>query len=700
MNFSFVDENDVNKEKPKIVLNMIVKNESKIICRLLESVYKIIDAYCICDTGSTDNTIQVIEEFFEKINKKNKKMKKKHEIKGQIIKKKFVNFGYNRNWILEKCKLLYDDYDFILLLDADMVVKYSDDFYSNMHELVDLDYYYIMQGSKDFKYRNIRLVKPIQQVKYIGDTHEYLNIPVNFKSKTIKEDEFFINDIGDGSNKDNKFIRDIDILKKSIEKNPNDVRSYFYLANSYFDIGEYQKAIKNYKIRIEKGGWFEEISYSNYRIGLCYLGLKKNEKAVQKFMKAYQINPIRLEPIYEIIKHYRLKKQYSLCNLFFKHAISMNEPPEEALFINTDIYRYKLLYEFYIFYYYLNIIDKSFYDFKEIHDILFKLLNNHCNVDNVLENYKFYCRGIKVNMKLEFLEDTRYDLTGVKDIFNSSNICLFQYNNKVNFIIRYVNYFFDNKWKYVYREKEATKNYLITYKNKENEDDEEYSEIETDVLINEKDRVIKDYDVLLGLQDIRIINFKNKLHYIGNVVFNYKDNSGNNLRGSTIEFGTFDYDNKTLNGTIIKSPKNKMCEKNWALFNTPNKIYCIYKWNPISIGIIKNDELLIRLNLESPEFFKYVCGSTPGIKIDNYFLFICHVVSHSKPRRYYHLFVKIHGGTFKLLDYSYLFTFQGEPIEYCCGMIYKNDLLYITYSVKDNNTKLLTMSLDNICYVN
>ena len=48
-------------------------------------------------------------------------------------------------------------------------------------------------------------------------------------------------------------------------------------------------------------------------------------------------------------------------------------------------------------------------------------------------------------------------------------------------------------------------------------------------------------------------------------------------------------------------------------------------------------------------------------------------------------------GTFKLLDYSYLFTFQGEPIEYCCGMIYKNDLLYITYSVKDSNTKLLTI---------
>ena len=50
---------------PTLCLNMIVKNESKIITRLLESVLPIIDTYCICDTGSTDNTIEVIEKSKE-----------------------------------------------------------------------------------------------------------------------------------------------------------------------------------------------------------------------------------------------------------------------------------------------------------------------------------------------------------------------------------------------------------------------------------------------------------------------------------------------------------------------------------------------------------------------------------------------------------------------------------------------------------
>ena len=53
---------------PTICLNMIVKNESKIIFRLFDSVINLIDTYCICDTGSTDNTVQMIEDYFREKN--------------------------------------------------------------------------------------------------------------------------------------------------------------------------------------------------------------------------------------------------------------------------------------------------------------------------------------------------------------------------------------------------------------------------------------------------------------------------------------------------------------------------------------------------------------------------------------------------------------------------------------------------------
>ena len=53
---------------PKICLNMIVKNESKIIERLLASVVGFIDEIFIVDTGSSDNTIEKITEFMKNNN--------------------------------------------------------------------------------------------------------------------------------------------------------------------------------------------------------------------------------------------------------------------------------------------------------------------------------------------------------------------------------------------------------------------------------------------------------------------------------------------------------------------------------------------------------------------------------------------------------------------------------------------------------
>ena len=50
-----------------ICLNMIVKNESHIIEKTLENLCQYIDFsyWVISDTGSTDNTVEIIENFFD-----------------------------------------------------------------------------------------------------------------------------------------------------------------------------------------------------------------------------------------------------------------------------------------------------------------------------------------------------------------------------------------------------------------------------------------------------------------------------------------------------------------------------------------------------------------------------------------------------------------------------------------------------------
>ena len=79
------------ENKVTICLNMIVKNESRIITRLLESALPIIDTYCICDTGSSDNTVEIIKNFFDS-----------RGISGEVYTEPFQNFGYNRSHALQR----------------------------------------------------------------------------------------------------------------------------------------------------------------------------------------------------------------------------------------------------------------------------------------------------------------------------------------------------------------------------------------------------------------------------------------------------------------------------------------------------------------------------------------------------------------------------------------------------------------------
>ena len=81
----------------------------------------------------------------------------------------------------------------------------------------------------------------------MGPTHEYYDLPKG--SRNDKLDSIWIDDIGDGGSKGDKFERDIRLLKQGIEEEPNNGRYYFYLANSYFNTGKHEESIQYYKKR-------------------------------------------------------------------------------------------------------------------------------------------------------------------------------------------------------------------------------------------------------------------------------------------------------------------------------------------------------------------------------------------------------------------------------------------------------------------
>ena len=226
----------MSANKPLICLNMIVKNESKIIQRLLSSVLPFIDTYCICDTGSTDNTKELIREFFHT-----------KQIDGKIVEEPFVNFEHNRTFALKACQGMSE---FVLLLDADMVLEYpgGDDAIKKLRsKLPTVDMCHLFQGTANFYYKNVRIVRNDGQYSYWGVTHEVINSPPGAKVYLVPREEIFIHDIGDGGAKDDKYLRDIRLLTEGLKKEPNNDRYLFYLGNSYHDCGQFENAIETYK---------------------------------------------------------------------------------------------------------------------------------------------------------------------------------------------------------------------------------------------------------------------------------------------------------------------------------------------------------------------------------------------------------------------------------------------------------------------
>lgn len=640
-----------------LCLNMIVKNESKIITRLFDSIISIIDCYCICDTGSTDDTINIIKNYFEQKN-----------ISGIIFQEPFVNFSYNRNLAISACEGIAD---YLLLLDADMIVKLNN---FNKDILSNYNHFYIFQGNKNFYYKNIRILKNNQKYNYIGSTHEYISHDNNFTSTTIEQNIFFINDIGDGSCKYNKFQRDIQLLTNEIQIQPNNSRSYFYLANSYYDTQQFNQAIEIYKKRIELKGWEQEVWYSYYRIGLSYINLNNFQLALFYFLEAFDYFPDRIENIYEIVKYYRINAKHKLAYHFYKLAKSKLNLIDENkknnyLFLHNDVYTYKLYFEFGIIAYYNNI--------NNINDELIYFFNSSTQENlniNMLSNLKFY------NSKLNYIKiinfNNSFDFNNIT--FYSSSSCLIKKNNSDNYLmnVRYVNYKINNDGSYIIGKNIISLNKFI-------ELDPDFLVIQEFFIQCDTDNNLKNKKYI-GIEDLKIFNCENKTFFIGT---NY--NELNNKIG--ISYGIYDYhENKKLNIiNLYQYFSNTNCEKNWIFTTITNELHVIYEWSPLTICNIHENYIIPIIVKDMPPFFNLIRGSTCEY-IDTRTMekwFICHLVSHENPRKYYHIFVVL-DINFDLLRYSAPFKFENEYIEYCLSMLIQDNNILINFSTWDKTTQI------------
>ena len=659
---------------PKLCLNMIVKNEQRVITRLLESVVNLIDTYCICDTGSTDDTIKTIKEFFQKRN-----------IDGYIEEHEFRDFSYSRNKALDMCKKR-EDVDYILLLDADMILQtHITDIAEWKHNL-NKDVYHLLQGNDQFQYKNVRIVRNRPEISYWGVTHEYLQCPPDTQYETIKKSELFILDIGDGGAKHDKFTRDIRLLKQGLIDHPNNDRYTFYLANSYMDSGQYHGAIETYNKRIKIGGWKQEVWFSYYSIGKAYRELNNIEMAIHSWMEGYNYFPDRIENLYQIVHHYRCQGKYRLAYWFYKMAETSRKlyATEEHLFMEKDIYDYKLDYESSLIHFYCEL------DKEPIIPKILSLFNNPMVpkeiMQNIWENYKFYAPVLSklgtsndkwITIWNETINELKKKLfTG----FSNSTPTLVSWDNKIGLIVRCVNYEIDEHGGYVNRQQIVSENRWYVW------EQQTKKKILEDII-----KYDKQHDGLyVGLEDMRLQENNGKLMY--------NSNRGLGSNSIQVEIGTLRENGVTFFSKLLSTEgESKPVEKNWVSYVNEGILQYIYSWHKLQQGSLEQNKLIIKRKQETPLLFESLRGSSNGVIINDELWFLAHSVVFEPRRRYYHYWIVLDKeGTIK--KYSCPFSFDGDIVEYSNGFFYDNKTnnIYIGYSVLDRETKFLCINYSHL----
>lgn len=334
------------KPKPSksytICLNMIVKNESHIITKTLENITSYIDfdAYFISDTGSTDNTMELIREFFIKKN-----------IPGHIEQVEWKDFGFNRTLALQ---MAFNKTDYLFIFDADDTIH--GDF--RMPRVLTHDAYQLKLG-ESFVYLRTLIVNNRKRWRYVGVLHEYIACVDKEESSHAIEGNYYVESgrVGSRNQDPNKYIKDAEVLERGYrEELANDLngvvmgnggggrslaeRYAFYCAQSWMDAGPayIDKAIEWYLRVLSQNNWSQEKYYSALCLGNLYY--KKGDKynSLKYYCATMEYDEERIEGVASLMENLRADGNHMMVNALYHKYKNYNKYPQNKLFLSTDKY--------------------------------------------------------------------------------------------------------------------------------------------------------------------------------------------------------------------------------------------------------------------------------------------------------------------------------------------------------------------------
>lgn len=250
-------EDSAPRRPPSVGLQMIVKNESENIRQNFRSLKGHVDGFCICDTGSQDDTMAEIAGMSRELG-----------VPGTILVHTWQNFAHNRNLCLVRCTELFD-HDYWILLDADQeLISPEISLKALLAALGPHDAFWMREEYASIPIYHLRVISSsIMDWQYTGIIHEYLHSSAeNISYGVVPDLVYTIHHQQDHRDS----MHDIDKMLTSLHKiNPNDTRMMFHLAKAY-ESHNVSAAVEWYHCRINHESAHaqpsEEVFWSKYSI--------------------------------------------------------------------------------------------------------------------------------------------------------------------------------------------------------------------------------------------------------------------------------------------------------------------------------------------------------------------------------------------------------------------------------------------------
>jgi tetratricopeptide (TPR) repeat protein len=657
-----------NTYPTKLCVLVIFKDEVKIIKRCLDSLLTICDYFALCDTGSTDGTVELVQEWIKtNCNNDNNKIGKMLNFAWIKDEGGDSDYGANRtkgyqvakDWLQEvrkpKQKLWF------LLADADF--EYQPKAW-NPDELDNtMTAGLIYQGKKPGDwYQNIRLLNSKCDWECLEPTHEYWQVKNrDTKNFNVDPDKLWIFDHDDGFNRSDKYERDIRILKRRLTKVPNNERSWFYLAMSYY----YQDAdrdacIKACQRRVALQGFYLERWQCLIYIGDVYKKLNNTEECINYWSRAKLLAPDRAEPFCRLGILFCEQKQYKLAEIELINAKKCPSP-DDGWFIDNPCYNYRIDCWLAITYYYQNRKQEGF------------KLNDRILFAPGIGSNEFTMGSFNMQHFIQPLAKVRYlNLALPEPVwgYNPTNPSIIATETGFLINIRAVNYYIKEDRNYAYPGYVHTRNFLCHMT-------KDFKLIKHEEIIATTPYTVKGAThTVKGLEDVRLFMTIQGLRALA-ASWNYHD--GDNPQQCLLNL---DEPNKTI-VTHIPSPNNRVCEKNWMPFVENDKMLAVYEpsaiidleTNKITNGKPNGIHMGRWRGSGGPVLFTY--------KNKSCYLMITHeVTTVDGKRQYWHRFV-IMNTKYRVIGFTLPFYFWHLGIEMAVGLAIKDDHVYVTFGKND-----------------